>query len=98
MLRTSWFLIVFIMLIGLTAVPGFSQSGDASAATQITGAVQSFSGNILDVKPSTSPAVWVVIPDHLRLDRSALKPGAHVSVQAHWADVCYMATEVTVEK
>ena len=98
MLRISWFLIVFIMLIGLTAVPGFSQSGDTSAPTQITGAVQSFSGNILDVKPSTSPAVWVVIPDGLRVDRSALKPGVQVSVEAHWADVCYMATQVTVQK
>jgi hypothetical protein len=86
------------MLIGLTAVPGFSQSENAPDPTQITGAVQTFSGNILDVKPSTSAAVWVVIPDHLRVDRSALKPGVHVSVEAHWADVCYMATEVTVEK
>lgn len=86
------------MLIGLTVVPGFSQSENASVPTQITGAVQSFSGNILDVKPPTSPAVWVVISDHLRVDRSALKPGVHVSVEAHWADVCYMATQVTVEK
>ena len=37
MLRISRFLVAFIMLIGLTAVPGFSQSGDGSAPTQITG-------------------------------------------------------------
>ncbi|HXA76069.1 MAG TPA: hypothetical protein VNV41_02960 [Candidatus Acidoferrales bacterium] len=98
MLRIRWFLIVLTILIGLTAVPGFSRSEDASAPTQITGAVQSFSGNILDVKPATSPAVWVAIPDHLHVDRSAVKPGVQVSVDAHWADVCYIATEVTVQK
>jgi hypothetical protein len=98
MLRIRWFLIVLTLLIGLTAVPGSSQSEDASAPAQITGAVQSFSGNILDVKPATSPAVWVAIPDHLRVDRSALKPGVQVSVEAQWADVCYMATQVTVQK
>lgn len=95
MLRITCFLII---LIGLSAVPGFSQSGSASFPTQITGAVQSFSGNILDVKPATSPAVWIAIPDGLRVDRSALKPGVEVSVQAHWVDVCYMATQVTAQK
>jgi hypothetical protein len=27
-----------------------------------------------------------------------LKPDAKVSVEAYWADVCYVATQVTVQK
>jgi hypothetical protein len=98
MLRVGSLLIALILL---SAIPGFaqSQSGDASAPpTQISGIVQSFSGNILDIKPANAPAVWVTIPLDLQVDRSALKPDVQVSVEARWVNVCYVATEVTIQK
>ncbi len=89
---------VLVILILLSAIPNFAQSAVSSAPpTTITGAVQTLSGNILDVKPSSSPAVWVTIPADLKVDRDALKPDAKVSVEAYWADVCYVATKVTVQ-
>jgi len=91
--------IFLIALIFLSPLVCFAQSQDTSSPTlQITGVVQSFSGNILDVKPATTPAVWITIPLDLRVDRSALKPGAEVSVQAHWAVSCYVASQVTLRK
>jgi hypothetical protein len=98
MLRTNRLLIFLVGLIVLSAIPSRAQSGASSSPTQISGVVQSFSGNTLIVKPATSPAVWVALPDDLRVDRSALIPGAGVSVEAHWVDICYMATQVTVQK
>jgi hypothetical protein len=96
MLRVGSLLIALILL---TAIPSFAQSGDASAPpTQISGVVQSLSGNILDIKPANAPAVWVTIPLDLQVDRSALKPDVQVSVEARWANVCYVATEVTIQK
>jgi hypothetical protein len=96
MLRVGSLLIALILL---TAIPGFAQSGDASAPpTQISGIVQSFSGNILDIKPANAPAVWVTIPVDLQVDRNALKPDVKVSVEARWVNVCYVATEVTIQK
>lgn len=90
---------VLLVIILLAAIPVLAQSEKSTPpTTQIAGVVQSFSANILDVKPSASPAVWVTIPDHLRVDRSALKPGADVSVEAYWADSCYVATAVTIKK
>jgi hypothetical protein len=90
---------LLIALIWLSPLPSISQSEKTSSPTvEITGVIQSFSGNILDVKPAQSPAVWVTIPQDLHVDRSALKPGAEVSVEAHWAVACYVATEVTVKK
>jgi len=90
------FLVVLILLSPLVC---FAHSQDTSSPTlQITGVVQSFSGNMLDVKPATTPAVWITIPQDLRVDRSALKPGAEVSVQAHWAVSCYVANQVTLRK
>ena len=90
---------LLVVLILLAAIPNFAQSAASSAPpTTITGAVQSLSGNILDVKPYSAPAVWVTIPADLKVDRDALKTDAKVSVQAYWADVCYVATQVTVQK
>lgn len=95
MLKVSWLLIVVILQ---SAIPSLAQSGSASSPAPITGVVQSFSGNILDVKPATAPAVWVTIPIDLRVDRNALKRGVNVSVEAHWVEVCYVATQVTIQK
>ena len=98
MRRISCLFVLLAALVGLSARTGAAQSGSTSTSVQISGVVQSFSGNTLDVKPPSSPAVWVMIPADLKVDRSALKPGAEVSVEAHWADVCYIATQVTVRK
>jgi hypothetical protein len=96
MLSIKRLLILFTLLL---AAPVFAQQGSSSApSVQITGAVQSLSGNILDVKPASAPAVWVTIPADLHVDRSALKQGVNVSVEAYWAVACYVATEVTVQK
>ncbi len=96
MLRVGSLLIVLILL---AAVPCFAQTSAAPAqSTHIAGAILSFSSNILDIKPPNAPAVWVTIPANLKVDRDALKPDAKVSVEAYWADVCYVATQVTVQK
>ncbi len=88
-----------IFLIVLFALPVFARQNSSSAPTvQITGEVLSLSANILDIKPASSPAVWVTIPADLQVDRNALKQGASVSVRANWAQVCYVATSVTVQK
>lgn len=97
MRRKSFLLIVLVALAGLLANPSGAQSASA-APVQISGVLQSFSGNTLDVKPVATPAVWVMIPNDLHVDRSALKSGAEVSVEAYWADVCYIATQVTIRK
>lgn len=90
---------LLIVLIFAFAIPGFAQQNAPPApVVDISGKVQSFRGNILDVKPPAAPAVWVTIPDDLRADRSALKEGVSVDVKAYWNVVCYMATEVTIKK
>ena len=95
MLRTSFLLVVLL----LSSIPSFAQSGSASSQpVQITGVVLSLSGNTLDVKPAASPAVWVTLPDDLKVDRGALKPGVTVSVEARWAEVCYVANKMTIQK
>ncbi|HXX18323.1 MAG TPA: hypothetical protein VEJ46_02875 [Candidatus Acidoferrum sp.] len=95
MLRTTFLLVVLL----LSSIPSLAQSGSASSQpVQITGVVLSLSGNTLDVKPAASPAVWVTLPDDLKVDRGGLKPGADVSVEARWAEVCYVATKVTIQK
>jgi hypothetical protein len=96
--RMLRFSLLLAVLVAMSPSFSFAQSGASSSPTQIAGVVQSFSGNTLIVKPATSPAVWVALPEDLRVDRSALTPGAQVSVEAHWADICYMATQVTVPK
>jgi hypothetical protein len=95
MLRIRRFLLVFLLQ---WAIPSLAQSAATPPPTQITGVVQSFSENILDIKPATTPSVWVTIPSDLRVDRSALKPGVAVSAEARWAEVCYVATQVTIQK
>jgi len=93
MRRVGWFLIVLLLP---WAVPSRAQSG--SSPVEITGVIQSFSGNILDVKPATTPAIWVTLPTGLSVDQSRLKPGAAVFVEARWAEVCYVASQVTIQK
>lgn len=94
--RTTRFLISLLLL---SAVPVLAQQNASPEKTvQITGTILSLSSDILDVKPAASPAVWITIPVDLRIDRSALKEGANVSVQAYWADTCYVATQITVQK
>lgn len=97
MSQVRYFLIALVLLAPL---PTFSQAtlGASSPTVQITGVVESLSGNILDVKPAQAPAVWVTIPEDLHVDRGALKPGAEVSVEAHWAVACYVASGVTAKK
>jgi hypothetical protein len=85
-------------LAGLSMVPCVTaQSGEAAPA-QISGVVQSFNGETLDIKPATSPAVWVMVPADVHVDRSAVKAGAQVSVEARWDGLVYIATEVSAKK
>jgi len=94
MRSTGWFLVVLILS---WAIPSLAQSSSPSSPTvEITGVILSFSGNTLDVKPATTPAVWVTLPTGLSVDRSRLKPGVEVSVEARWAEVCYIASQVTI--
>jgi hypothetical protein len=87
-----------VALIGLSVVPRAAAQSVDAAPVQISGVVQSFSGNTLDIKPAASPAVWVMVPSDLHLDRDALKAGAQVSAEAHWDGLCYIATDVTIKK
>jgi hypothetical protein len=91
-------LLLIVMVLALSAVPAAAQQAskvDASkqnAPVEITGTVQSFSSNILDVKPPTSaPAVWITIPAAMKVDRAALKTGTYVTVEARWDMVTYIA-------
>jgi len=91
-------LLPIVMVLALFALPAAArQAGQTDgskevAPTVITGTVQSFSSNILDVKPPTvAPAVWITIPAGMKVDRAALKPGVHVRVEARWATVTYIA-------
>jgi hypothetical protein len=89
---------LLIVLIFSFAIPAVAQQSAPSApVVDIMGKVQSFSGNILDVKPPTAPAVWIVIPDDLHADRGALKEGVSVDVKAYWNVLCYMGKEVIVK-
>jgi len=91
--------VLLILLTLLCPLSSLSQSETTSSPTvQITGVVQSLSGNTLAVKPPQSPAVWVTIPQDLKVDRSRIKPGGEVSVEAHWAVVSYVASQVTFQK
>jgi uncharacterized protein YcnI len=94
-------LFVVLFFFALPALPAFAhqdgkmaESKEMAAPKKIAGAVQSFSGNILDIKPPTNaPAVWVTIPEGMKVDRSALKPGVEVTVEARWATVTYVAVK-----
>ena len=98
MRRTGWLVILLLGLLVLPASSGSAQSSGNRPPVHISGVVQSFSGNTLDVKPATSPSVWVTVPADLHVDRDAVKPGVEVSVDAYWADLCYIATQVSVQK
>jgi hypothetical protein len=97
MRRMMFVLILVAALIPLLCLPSGAQSGGA-ARVQISGLVQSFSDGTLDIKPAASPAVWVMVPSDLHIDRSALKAGAQVGVEAYWSDVSYIATQVTIKQ
>jgi hypothetical protein len=99
MRRITFFLTLLAVFLGVSI--GAKQDGaraEQPQSVEITGTVQSFTSNILDVKPPDSPSVWIAIPADLHLDRSALKEGAKVTAVAYWASTCYVATEVTIEK
>jgi hypothetical protein len=96
MRRMMFVLIVVAGLSTLSFVPASAQSPDA-ATVEISGVVQSFSGNTLDIKPAATPAVWVMVPSDLKVSRGGLKPGAEVSVEARWMDLCYIANQVTIK-
>lgn len=98
MRRTGWIAIFLLALIALPVGSGTAQSGGHPPTVHIAGVVQSFSGNTLDVKPAASPSVWVTVPADLHVDHDAVKPGVEVSVDAYWADLCYIATQVSVQK
>jgi hypothetical protein len=97
MRRTTLVLTLVAALIPLACLAAGAQSGGA-ATVQISGVVQSFRDGTLDIKPATSPAVWVMVPSDLNIDRNALKNGSPVSVEAYWSDVCYIATRVTIKR
>jgi len=96
MTRTRLLLIVMVLaLSAISAAARQENKTDAAkgnAPVEITGTVQSFSADILDVKPPTvHPAVWITIPAAMKVDRAALKPGTRVTVEARWAMVTYIA-------
>jgi hypothetical protein len=97
MRRMMLVLILLAALIPVLCLPAGAQSGGATTV-QISGLVQSFGSGTLDIKPAASPAVWVMVPFELHIDRSALKTGAQVTVQAYWSDVSYIATQVTIKQ
>jgi hypothetical protein len=97
MRRMMFVLILVAAVIPLLCLPVVAQSGGA-ATVQISGVVQSFSRGTLDIKPAASPAVWVMVPADLDIDRNALKAGAQVTVQSYWSDLCYIATQVTIKQ
>jgi len=98
MRRLGWIAILLLGLIALPVSSSSAQSGNNPSTVHIVGVVQSFSGNTLDVKPATSPSVWVMVPADLHVDRDTVKAGVEVSVDAYWADLCYIATQVSVQK
>jgi hypothetical protein len=100
MQRFVFFLTLFVTFL---AIPASAKQESAEPqpgpkSVEISGTVQSFTSNILDVKLPDSPSVWITIPADLRLDRSALKDGAKVTAKAYWVSTCYVATEVTLQK
>lgn len=90
--------VVVVALAGHLIVPRALAQSDAAPTVQISGVVQSFGADTLDIKPTASPAVWVIVPTDLHVDRGALKPGAQVSVDARWNDLCYTAAAITIKK
>ena len=101
-MRQIRMLSVVILLFALSVLPCVAQKDASMAASEdIVGTVQTFSGNILAIKPPAAPSVWVTIPEGMKVDRDELKPGTEVGVEARWAMACYVATkapEVSAKK
>lgn len=100
-MRCVWLLLT--LFVTLLTVPVRAKQESATPqpppkSVEITGTVQSFSSNILNVKPPDSPSVWITIPVDLHVDRTALKEDAPVRATAYWVLTCYVATEVAVQK
>jgi hypothetical protein len=94
-------ILLLALLAAIAVVPTLARQDGAPASpksVEIAGTVQSFSSNILDVKPADSPSVWITIPAEVKVDPSALKAGAKVVAKAYWVGTCYVATEVAVQK
>jgi hypothetical protein len=87
-------LLVAVFFFALASIPSLAQQNDENAPPKdITGTVVSFNHNILDLKPPTNEAaVWITIPDDMKVDRDTIKKGVNVSVEAKWIGVCYLAT------
>jgi hypothetical protein len=100
MRRFVFFLTLFVMFLAIPvrAKQEGAEPQPAQKSVEITGTVQSFSSNILAVKPPDSPSVWITIPTDLRVDRGALKDGAKVTAKAYWVSTCYVAIEVATQK
>lgn len=86
---------VAVFFFALASIPSLAQQNDANASPKdIKGTVVSFDHNILDIKPpANEAAVWVTIPDDMKVDRDAIEKGVDVSVEAKWIGVCYLATQ-----
>jgi hypothetical protein len=98
MRRARLFWIGLAVLVALTFVPCMTAQSSDATPTLISGVVQSFNGETLDIKPATSPAVWVMVPADVHVDRGTVKAGAQVSVEARWDGLVYIASEVTIRK
>ena len=89
---------LLVALILFAVAPCFAQGGAQAPApkappVEITGAVQSFRlGEYLVVKPATSPSVWIDVPASVQFDRSQVKEGVTVVVEATKIQTAYMAT------
>lgn len=95
-------LLMILMLVAV--IPAVAQNESASRApkappVRIAGVVLSFSsGKYLVVKPADAPSIEVDIPADLQTDRSQLKEGARVTIEANPIVTGYLATAVTIQK
>jgi ATP-dependent 26S proteasome regulatory subunit len=93
---------LFTILILLVVTRGFAQSesrAPQAPPVQITGVVQSFTtGKYLIVKPANTAAISVDVPAKVQVDRSQLKEGVRVVVEANRIETGYLAIAVTIQK
>jgi hypothetical protein len=77
-----------ILILALTALPGFAQNASVAQATRIRGTVQSFNEKTLVVKADDGQTVTVTVPPNLRIIANAnatladIKPGDFVGSAA----------------